>query len=490
MAKTRGGLSASPSSPTPRPQRAAMGAAPSPPVQAPAIPPSEGEVPSQCRYPTRRPPTDPLPPANRAQRPAPRPPTKRTKFLEALRQQPELRDSFRLLQRYHMEDLLTPRQFYYPRVVIDFYQSMTTRGLRNPTLIQFTIDGRQGAIGARHIAEALHIPYEPVFQADFREWSSFSQSDMVRILSRGTSTASVLTRRELPSGMLLIDVLLRANIFPLQHKVQRRGAILEALFRISEGYFFGPHHLIMTSLLHFEEKVHQKKLQRADGIPLLFPRLICQILEHLGYPEQPRLERRRHCREDFSLDKWHHLVAYFAPQGAPAVHAPPELPRDEQIPQAQQDEILTETPPPAPAAHPSVHMPEAIHPTSPITQGAPLVVPATPAPPSSSEPTVTVSLTEFRGLVRSLQTLSTAQHSIIHQMATIRAHQDQIIATQAQHTTILHQIQQHLSMQTPFGHDRSAPSEPLVPDKESLPTEQPILEEEIRAEPSHDTTHI
>ena len=313
---------------------------------------------------------------------------------------------------------------------------------------------------------------------------------MVRILSRGTSIASVLTRRELPSGMLLIDVLLHANLFPLQHKVQRRGAILEALFRISEGYFFGPHHLIMTSLLHFEEKVHQKKLQRADGIPLLFPRLLCQILEHLGYPEEPRLERRRHCWEDFSLDKWHHLVAYFAPQGAPAVPAPPELPRDEQIPQAEQDEILTETPPPAPAAHPSVHMPEAIHSTSPITQGAPPVVPATPAPPPSSEPTVTVSLTEFRGLERSLRTLSTAQDSIIHQMATIRAHQDQIIATQAQHTTILHQIQQHLSMQTPFGHDRSAPSEPLVPDEESLPVEQPIPEEQIRAEPSHDPTTI
>ena len=90
---------------------------------------------------------------------------------------------------------------------------------------------------------------------------------------------------------------------------------------------------------------------------------LCQILEHLGYPEEPRLERRRHCREYFSLDKWHHLVAYFASQGAPAVPAPPELPRDEQIPQAEQDEILTETPPPAPAAHPSVHMPEAIHST-------------------------------------------------------------------------------------------------------------------------------
>ncbi|RVW18801.1 hypothetical protein CK203_098355 [Vitis vinifera] len=51
MAKTRGGHSASPSSPTPRPHRAAMGAAASPPVQAPAIPPSEGEAPSQRRYP-------------------------------------------------------------------------------------------------------------------------------------------------------------------------------------------------------------------------------------------------------------------------------------------------------------------------------------------------------------------------------------------------------------------------------------------------------
>ncbi|RVW66562.1 hypothetical protein CK203_064615 [Vitis vinifera] len=218
----------------------------------------------------------------------------------------------------------------------------------------------------------------------------------------------------------------------------------------------------MTSLLHFEEKVHQKKLQRADGIPLLFPRLLCQILEHLGYPEEPRLERRRHCREDFSLDKWHHLVAYFAPQGAPAVPAPPELPRDEQIPQAQQDEILTETTPPAPAAHPSVHMPEAIHPTS-------------------------LSLRRLRAFIADTEHCSGFYYPPDGHYS---AHQDQIIATQAQHTTILHQIQQHLSMQTPFGHDRSAPSEPLVPDEESLPAEQPIPEEEIRAEPSHDPSYL
>ncbi|RVW58221.1 hypothetical protein CK203_109793 [Vitis vinifera] len=99
---------------------------------------------------------------------------------------------------------------------------------------------------ARHIAEALHIPYEPSHFEDYRVWTS-SQLEM--------------------------------------HWTQRRGVLLEALFRISEGYFFGPHHLIMAALLYFEEKVHKKKLQRADAIPLLFPRL-CQILEHLELSSQ------------------------------------------------------------------------------------------------------------------------------------------------------------------------------------------------------------
>ncbi|RVW22976.1 hypothetical protein CK203_093653 [Vitis vinifera] len=118
---------------------------------------------------------------------------------------------------------------------------------------------------------------------------------MVHILSMGTSTRPYLLRKELPPSMFFIDALLHHNIYPLQHMVQRRGALLEALFWISEGFFFGLHHLIMASLLYFEEKVYRKKLLRADAIPLLFPRLLCQILEHLGYPSEPQLERRRIC---------------------------------------------------------------------------------------------------------------------------------------------------------------------------------------------------
>ena len=51
----------------------------------------------------------------------------------------------------------------------------------------------------------------------------------------------------------------------------------------------------MTSLMHFEEKVHRKGLVRAESLLLLMPRLLCQVLEHLGFPEEPRIERRIRC---------------------------------------------------------------------------------------------------------------------------------------------------------------------------------------------------
>ena len=45
----------------------------------------------------------------------------------------------------------------------------------------------------------------------------------------------------------------------------------------------------MTSLLHFEEKVHRNGLARAKGLSLLIPRLLSKVLEHLGFPEEPRI---------------------------------------------------------------------------------------------------------------------------------------------------------------------------------------------------------
>ena len=59
----------------------------------------------------------------------------------------------------------------------------------------------------------------------------------------------------------------------------------------------------MTSLLHFEEKVHRKGLARAESLPLLMPRLLSQVLERLGFPEEPRIERRISCTHVLSIER-------------------------------------------------------------------------------------------------------------------------------------------------------------------------------------------
>ena len=169
---------------------------------------------------------------------------------------------------------------------------MTSRGAANPTAIHFSIDGRLGILRATDIAATFDLPVVLANSADYRQWPHPSPREMVRLLSQDMSAGYVLFRRQLPQSMLLINHILRCNLFPLQHYVQRRGAILEALYRVNEGFWFSPAELIMTSLFHFEDKVHRRGLQRAESIPLLFPRLLCQVLEHLGFPAEPRIERR------------------------------------------------------------------------------------------------------------------------------------------------------------------------------------------------------
>ena len=163
-----------------------------------------------------------------------------------------------LMQQYHLEPFIVPRQFFYPRVVIEFYHTMTSRHEANPTAMHFTIDGRLGILRASDITAALHQSVVLANAAGYREWPHPSTREMVRLLSMDTTGGSILLRRHLLQRMLLIDHVLRSNMFPLHHIVQRIGAILEVLYHISEGYCFSPAELIMTSLFHFEDRVHRQ----------------------------------------------------------------------------------------------------------------------------------------------------------------------------------------------------------------------------------------
>ena len=216
---------------------------------------------------------------------------------------PKFRDSMRLIEHYSLLPFMTPRQFYYPKVVLQFYHSMTSRGVPSPLELRFTINDRPGVLRAADISAALGLQVMQANSGGYRDWPQATQREMICILARDTTAGPVLFWRQLPSQMLLIDHLFRTSLFPLQHYVQRRGAILEALYRISEGYWFSPSELVMTSLLHFEDKVYRKGLARAECLPLLMPRLLSQVLEHLCFPEEPRIERRIRCPQVLSMER-------------------------------------------------------------------------------------------------------------------------------------------------------------------------------------------
>ena len=145
--------------------------------------------------------------------------------------------------------------------------------------------------------------------------------------------------------------------------------------------------------------MHKKKLQRADATPLLFPWLLCQILEHLGYPSDPQLERKRICREVFTFDKWTNMTAYRVEQ--------PGRPQPAEIPAARR-------------ASPR-HIPEGIPIASPSISRAPPVTQASSKPSTSAEPRMVIPISEYRELCRSLQTLTASQSSLAQEMVAIRA---------------------------------------------------------------------
>ena len=111
----------------------------------------------------------------------------------------------------------------------------------------------------------------------------------------------------------------------------------------------------MASLLQFEEKVHRKDLARAETLPLLMPRLLCYVLEQLGFPEEPRLEMRVRCPLVMSVERVMTMPVSFhiRPQDHKEVpgqeaedHHTDDIPAPE--PEVQRTPILDRSPPSPP----------------------------------------------------------------------------------------------------------------------------------------------
>ena len=137
----------------------------------------------------------------------------------ALTADPRFRDSMLLIEHYSLMSFMTPRKFYYPWVVLQFYHSMTSRGAPSPLELRFSIDDRPGVLRAADISAAFGLYVVPANSGGYRDWPQPTQREMVRILTRDTTAGPVLFRRQLPPQMLLIDHLLQTSLFLLQHYV-------------------------------------------------------------------------------------------------------------------------------------------------------------------------------------------------------------------------------------------------------------------------------
>ena len=354
--------------------------------------------------------------------------------IPALAADPRFRDSMRLVHRYSLLPFMTPMQFFYPRVVLEFYHTMTSRGVSNPMQLQFSIDGRPGLLRASDITVALGLPIVLANSIDFCQWPHPSPREMVRSLSRNTTAGSILVQRQLPPHMLLTDHILRSNLFPLQHYLQRRGAILEALYRIFEGFWFNQAELIMTALLYFEEKVHRKGLTRAETIPLLMPRLLCHVLEHLGFPEEPHIERRQSCAMIISHERTLSMQRSFLFRQQEDVmdDYAEDLPRDEQ---------------PVPVVEvKGTSVPDSSPPVPPPTASAPL---ETAGPSSKSQQPsehIPVTSRDFLAVMDAVRAFVATSASFAASHTVLAEQMARAEVALAQNQAILLQIQSHLGL--------------------------------------------
>ena len=119
----------------------------------------------------------------------------------------------------------------------------------------------------------------------------------------------------------------------------------------------------MTTLLHFEDKVHRKGLARAESIPMLMSRLLSQVLEHLGFPEEPRIERRIRCPQVLSMDRAmvmpiSFLLQHQDQEEVPDVVAEDPLSGDDPAPEVDVERSpVPDLSPPSPPPHPSATAP-------------------------------------------------------------------------------------------------------------------------------------
>ena len=203
----------------------------------------------------------------------------------------------------------------------------------------------------------------------------------------------------------------------------------------------------MTSLFHFEDRVHHRSLPRAKSLPLLFPRLLCQVLEHIGFPTEPRLERRHGCEATLTIDRWQTRPRAFhlPPPGSDKDEPADDSPRGDLSPIAEHTgeppAPASPVPPPVSSAPPTTvpvapdSVPQALMPSAPPEPSSPMPTTrsdvAGPSTATLPPQYISLSARNFLALMETARTFSATTASFVASQATLverMTHTEAIVA--------------------------------------------------------------
>ena len=189
----------------------------------------------------------------------------------------------------------------------------------------------------------------------------------------------------------------------------------------------------MTALLHFEDKVHRKVLARAEGLPLLIPRLLSQVLDHLGFPEEPPIKRRIRFPQVLSMERSLVMPISFLLQQQDLKEVPDE---------GAEDSPMVDDP------VPEVELEVERSPVPDLSPPSPPPPPSASAPGDTPGPSYTVQHSPEHVHVSSREL--TGVMDVVCSLATTQASMDQRLAraeTTLEHChTMLLQIMSHLGL--------------------------------------------
>ena len=153
----------------------------------------------------------------------------------ALGADPRYRESMRLIEEYSLLPFMTPRQYYYPIVVLQFYHSMTSRETDGPLELHFIIDDRPGVLRPTDISAALGLRIPPRnLEGSSTGQRCYNRSSILQEAAPASDAADrpLITYQLIPSAALCAEERTHPG-----GAVPDLGKILVQSLRASDGLF-------------------------------------------------------------------------------------------------------------------------------------------------------------------------------------------------------------------------------------------------------------